>query len=358
MSALVVAVACAGVLVVAGGDRDRRTGPDAAPDAGPPPLSSRWPAARTSTTVGRLADGMSYVPALYLDVAVSIGTAPTPDRLAERLVLRGELGAERVLRQVPASVRPQFFGLTADRGHLYWVEVVQSAEGTASSIWRAPVTGGAPAAMVTADAGAGQFYDRQDDLVVADGAVHWVARREGGDTAMTELRSVPVAGGKVDIVTLDGDLLLTGWPWLTSRGRGTAAVVLVNAATGRRVAVPSSAAERVTCTPVWCRTTTALGADVARFELMQPDGSQRRQVGAATVLPATTEVAPLDRFEVVADRGGGTARLLLYGIDSRTFTLIAVGVGSAVTRQGMLWWSTGEQDAAEWHAVDLRTLTP
>ncbi|MGI5183510.1 hypothetical protein ACQEVZ_45365 [Dactylosporangium sp. CA-152071] len=68
----------------------------------------------------------------------------------------------------------------------------------------------------------------------------------------------------------------------------------------------------------------------------------------------------MDRFEVVAERpdgADGPARLLLYDIDGRTFTLITDGVASAVARHGMLWWSTGDQDTAEWHAVDLRTLS-
>lgn len=354
---LLVALSLGGLLVVSGADRDRGSRPAAPPSAGPLPLTGRWPAARVSTAAGRLADGMPYVPLLYTDVDVSVGTAPTPDGLAERLVRRRDGGAERVLRRVPKDLRPQFLGLIVHQSQVYWVEVVWSEHGSVSSIWRAPLIGDAPAVTVTADTGAGQFYDRQSDLVVADDAVHWVSSA-GADAPVTELRSVPVSGGGVTVRAFDGDFLLSGWPWLVSRGRGTAAVVLVNTATGQRVTVPSSAAERVTCTPVWCRTTTALGVDAARFDMMRPDGSQRRQVGGATMRPATTEVAPLDRFEVVAERDGGTTRLLLYDIDARTLTAITDGVGSAVTRHGMLWWSTGDQDAAQWHAVDLRSLSP
>lgn len=353
---LVVALSLAGVLVVSGGDRDSGPRRAAPPTAGPIPLTGRWPNARVSTAAGRLADGMPYVPALYTDVAVSVGTAPTPDGLAERLVHRGDGGVERVLRQVSKDHQPQFLGLTAHEDQVYWVEEVWTAHGSASSIWRAPLVGDASAVMVTADTGAGQFYDRQYDLVVADEAVHW-ASAAGTDAPVTELRSVPLSGGVVDVQAFDGDFLLSAWPWLVNKGRGTAAAVLVNAATGQRVAVPSSAAERVACTPAWCRTMTALGANASRFDLMRPDGSQRRQVGAATTLPASAEVAPLDRFEVVADRDRGTTRLLLYDIDARTFTEITEGVGSAAIRHGMLWWSTGEQNVAQWHAVDLRSLS-
>jgi hypothetical protein len=160
----------------------------------------------------------------------------------------------------------------------------------------------------------------------------------------------------VEVRTFDGAFLLSGWPWMVSRSTAADSTVLLHIGTGQRTVVPSSAAERAACTPTWCRITAALGTGASRFDVMKPDGSQRRRIGSGGMRPATAEVALLDRFEIVSDDGGSATQLLLYDIDDRTFTVITDGVRSVATRQGVLWWSTGDQDTAEWHAVDLRSL--
>lgn len=325
-----------------------------------PQLADRWPAANVSTEAGRLPDGTSYTPMLYLDVTVSFGVAGTADGGAERLLRRDGEGGVRELRRLSKDLSPQFVGLTAaGDGFVYWAEEVAAAQGGATyTIWRAPDTGAAAAVQVTADTGDAAFYDRQEDLVVADGRVHWIAVA-GGDTWATQVRSVPVAGGPVQVRTVDGGYLLSAWPWLVSRGSVVGPVVLLHLVSGARVVVGSAAAERVACTPAWCRAVVVTTTGAQQIDVMRPDGSQRRRIGAGSLRSATSEVAPLGRFEIVAGGGSsgeGASRLLLYDLAAATLTVLTDGVGSVRVRQGVVWWSMGEQDAAVWHVLDLRTL--
>src|SRR5258705_5904289 len=70
------------------------------------------------TTAARLSDGAIYTPMLYVDADTAVGTAPTPDGSAERLVLRTP-GGERGLRRIEQSRFPQFLGFTPPHGGLY-----------------------------------------------------------------------------------------------------------------------------------------------------------------------------------------------------------------------------------------------
>ncbi|WP_432842063.1 hypothetical protein [Dactylosporangium sp. CA-092794] len=353
VAALAVTLLAGGWLVAVGGGPVRTppgpAGAPSAPPAPPPPLD-----APASAVPGRLADGTRYNPLLYLDLGVSFGSAPTPDGTAERLLRRGAGGVEE-LRRLPASGLPQYLGLTVSDGMLYWVEHVLAQDGGGLSIWRAPADGAGPAVRVTGDVGAGVFYDREYDLVVADGRIHWIAVGASPEP-VTEVRSVAPDGGPVAVATFEGGYRLTAWPWLVTDARRGAPVDLVDLTTGRRVGVPKSAAETAACTPVWCRVTGLPGSGVTRVDLMRPDGSQRRRIGPGSVRAATDEVAVLDRFEIVSDSDGRAARLMVYDIAAARLYRVADGVSLVFTRGGLLCWSTGEESAAQWHAVDLRAV--
>jgi hypothetical protein len=313
-------------------------------------------AAQISTMSGRLRDGTRYVPLLHLDADESIGSALSADGTVERLLRRRTGDAVQELRRLPKTSYPQFLGLTVSDGFLYWVEEVLATHGSGMSIWRTSLDGTVAPVQVTDDTGDGVFYNLQYDLVFAAGRVHWIAVASA-DRPVTEVRSMPVAGGRVEIATFEGGHKLTAWPWMMSSGRGEPQAELVNIATGQRIRVPKSTAEIVDCTPVWCRATALPGSGSNRFDLMKPDGSQRRQIGTGRMRPTTYEIAILDRFEVVSDGDGRSGRLMLYDIDARTLRTVADGVATVFTRGGMLCWSTGEQDTADWHALDLRTVS-
>ena len=70
--------------------------------------------------------------------------------------------------------------------------------------------------------------------------------------------------------------------------------------------------------------------------------------------------ALLDRFEVVSqgsDAGPtGNSQLYVFDTKERKLVLVSGGVATVIARGAMLWWSTGDNETAEWHALDLRTL--
>jgi hypothetical protein len=71
-------------------------------------------------------------------------------------------------------------------------------------------------------------------------------------------------------------------------------------------------------------------------------------------------VVPLDRFAVLSEAGPdsdltGTERLLVYDIATGRTVDVGAQVNGAFCRAGVLWWSTGDQDALAWHSIDLRT---
>jgi hypothetical protein len=74
---------------------------------------------------------------------------------------------------------------------------------------------------------------------------------------------------------------------------------------------------------------------------------------------ATSDVGFLDRFEVLTEGDSNTQNLLLYDIQARPLITVAERVSMVIARGGMLWWSTGDQEATQWHALDLtgRLLT-
>jgi hypothetical protein len=298
---------------------------------------------------------------VYLDAQTSVGTAATPDRTAIRVVLVRAGGAVAgELHRVPATENPQFAGFTADGETLVWAESTASAQARSQTrLWRAAWRTAAPATLLTADTGDIVLFSSQHDLVLADGRVHWAAAARTAEP-VTETRSVPLAGGAVAVRTVPGAFAHTGWPWLVSAGSGQAGPVeLVNLASGERRKVAASGTELVTCSPEWCRVLvlSATGG-AARIDLMRPDGSQRRRVAGSSASAAVIDIGVAGRFEVLSVGNGATAtqQLLLYDARDDRLVLVAGTVGTVQSRGGLLWWSTGDDEALVWHALDLRNL--
>ncbi|MEU7901319.1 hypothetical protein [Actinoplanes sp. NPDC049118] len=330
----------------------------AAPPTGPVPLATAWPGAQRADIAGNLGDGPIFAPGVFLDARTGVGTAPTPDGTAVRLLVRNADGSIRELRRRPLGSNPEFGNLTVDGEDLAWTE---SADGVPVEIWTARTTGG-PARRLTTDTGNALFFGSQWDLVIADGEVHWAAAAPEGEK-VTEIRSVALAGGAVRSREEPGIWALSAWPWLAENGgedrSGTTR--LRNLAANRDTRVRTTGAELATCGPLWCRVQVMTGDGQARIDVMHPDGSARQRIAGGSASAAIADVAVLDRFEILSEPGpdsdlNGNAGLLVYDIAAARTVGIGAAVNGAFSRNGVLWWATGDQDTLVWHTVDLRTV--
>lgn len=325
--------------------------------AGRAPLTSIWPQAQRADIPGNLNDGPVFHPGIFLNARTSVGTAPSPDGSVVRLLIRNGDGTVRELRRRALDAVPEFGTMTVAGNDLVWTE---SAEGVPVQIWTAKTTGG-PARRVTTDTGNAVFYGSQWDLVIADGRVYWAAAAPKGEQ-VTEIRSVALTGGAVQIRKEPGVWALTAWPWLTDGGGDQAGTTrLRNMATNREIPITSTGTELVTCAVTWCRVLVMNGDGLARIDVMRPDGSARQRIAGSTASAAITDVAVLDRFEILSESGPdsdltGTEGLLVYDIATRRTVDVSPAVDGAFSRGGVLWWATGDQDSLIWHTLDLRTV--
>jgi hypothetical protein len=350
--ALVVALIAAWVLVARAPDRRRPARPL------PPTAEAVWPHARRADVPGVLPDGALYQPAYFLDERMSVGTASDPDADAERLVWAAD-GAIRVLRRLPAATAPRYAGFARAGQRLVWAESVTGADGLArTELWQLELPGGAPR-RITADTGRVRFLGSEFDIVIAAGRVYWTADAPG-DRDATEVRSVPIGGGPVEVRNEPGTWTLSAWPWLASAGSSGRAQ-LRRLDTAHVVTVDTGGDLLDKCGPTWCRV-FALAGGAVRSELIRPDGSDRRRVTDDTTTAPIVDVAVLDRFEVLCGNTSALAaaiggrRLLVYDIKSSQLVRAAEATVSVFYRGGVLWWSTGTAGRTAWHTLDLRTV--
>jgi hypothetical protein len=324
--------------------------------SGPPAVTAVWPAAQRAVIPADLDDGAAFTPATFADARTAIGTAPTPDGKALRLLVRRGDGTVRPLRSLPMSANPSYPSVTVAGGLLVWAE---SAAGGRLALWTAGLDGRDAPRRLIADAGPARFYQSQYDLVVADGRVHWVADGRNNDT---EIRSVALTGGPVTVSVEPGRWQLSAWPWLIN---GVAAAggstMLRNLAARQDVGVASARRTVTKCSPAWCRSVSFGRDGYPRIVLMRPDGSARHEVATGEVETQIADVAVLDRFEIYGKIGPngtltGNAEILLYEISTRRTVAIAPDASSVDYRNGVLWWSTGSQESYVRHALDLRTI--
>ncbi|GAB3802709.1 hypothetical protein GCM10027605_23040 [Micromonospora zhanjiangensis] len=337
------------------------TGDPAAVPTGPVPADQAWAGARRAETPGPMPDGPAYRPGYFLTLDTSVGTAPTPDGRQLRLVSRATDGTGRELRRLPITSSPQFDGFVAADGRLAWAESTVGSAGQARvRLWTADLARGDPPRELTADTGAVAFFNADHDMVIADGRLHWVAVAPGDEPA-TEIRSVALTGGPVAVRRERGAWALDRWPWLVSVTAGVEPVRLRNLTTGVLITVKSAPTEQLSCGGTWCRVSTVSGAGPVNIDLMRPDGSDRRPVVNGVGVVSVTDVALLDRFEVYAVGAADASltagqHLMAYDLKTRRTVDIVPDAGVVQARAGVLWWSTGRDEATVWHAVDLRTI--
>jgi hypothetical protein len=332
----------------------------AAPDR-PPAMTQFWPDAEPVSQKAQLTDSTQYTPQLYLDRATSVGTAPTRDGKQLRVLVRDGKGT-RELRRLPADEFPQVTAFTASGDDVFWAESTsRGGQAVRTRLYRANWQTGSRPVLLASDMGEAVFAESQFDLVISDGRVHWVAA-EFVNSAVTQVRSVPVGGGTVTITRVNGAYTLTTWPWLvTFSSSAQAQVELVNVDTKQRIKLTTTPAEVARCNPQWCRV-VVLGGDAVpvRIDLQHPDGSDRRRIAGAEANAVIGDVALLDRFEPLGVAGPSDEvgrDLVLYDIRTGRTVSVASGVDVIRARQGMLWWSTGSDAELTWHSLDLRQLS-
>jgi hypothetical protein len=312
------------------------------------------------TVPATLPTGDSFTPLLVLDGAVPVGYTTSPDNKVTSLVMLADPARPRVLHTTQADSGDTVNAVTATVDRLYWMRTVTGAGGPArSSVWAADRAGGDPRELA-ADAGPAGFANSRYDFQVADGYLRWAAAPPV-DPPVTEVRSLPLAGGPVEVQVVPGAHGLTAWPWLTSAiGTVDGANELLNPRTGERVAVSAGDGRQATCTPAWCRVVTATANGTDTY-LQRPDGRDRRRVTAGGESAALTDVALLDRFEMLAtpltiDPDVATQRLALYDLRSRRKVVAAPGATNIAANADWLWWATGDHETRTWHLLDLSAL--
>ena len=173
---------------------------------------------------------------------------------------------------------------------------------------------------------------------------------------------MPLTGGPVSLRREKGAWSLSAWPWLTDGSDRTSLARLRNPVTGQHVEVDIGiGGELLTCSPAWCRVIVQGDDGVSRLDLMRHDGSGRVTVADGSAGAIGTDVAVLDRFELLFATPAGAApdtrtALLVYDIATGRTVEISPAVDGAFSRAGVLWWSTDGGDAIVWQTLDLRTV--
>jgi hypothetical protein len=319
-------------------------------------LATAWPDAQRAELPGNVPDGPIYHPLAFLDARASVGTAASPEGTHDRLVLRAADGSIRELRRRPLDAHPEFGTMAVSGDDVVWTE---SVDGGPVELWTAK-TGGDGVRRLTRDTGDPVFYGSEWDLVIADGRAWWVAAAK--DPQVTEVRSVALTGGAVTVRRERGTWALSSWPWLTDGPgdqTGTKTLRSLTDTVERRVVTTGT--ELSTCGPSWCRVLVMTTGGLARIDAMHPDGTARRRIAGSTASAAITDVAVLDRFEILSEATPssdltGTQSLLVYDLRTDRTVDVSPEAAGAFARNGVLWWATGDQDSLVWHTVDLRTV--
>jgi hypothetical protein len=343
--------------------RPAAAGPGPAVPASPsgPTLASVWPKAKPFPIPAVFPDGSTYTPVLVLDAGTSVGMVASAGGQRTDLDLVPATGAPRVLQSQLVSEAGSFDGLTATADSLYWMHTVSDATGKAHvTLWAAARSGG-PARQLTADVGSPVFYGSQYDVQAVGDRLYWAAARPGRED-QSELRSIPLTGGTVTVKLIDGAWAMSRWPWLvTAPSASDQPTRLRDVTTGAVVPVRAPANKQVTCSPSWCRMIPDNAAQATETDLIRPDGSDLRMIGDANAAAIASDVALLDRYEVLMSIINSTgqvavSRLTLYDIAAKRSVLVEPAATNAGARGTFVWWSTGDNETLAWHGLDLRTL--
>jgi hypothetical protein len=327
------------------------------PGSRAPSAPPAWPTVDLPAT---LPDGTTFTPAAVLDphsVVVQIADAD-PDTASLALLDPADPASPRRLDQIPIAGGGSFDAVAVDGGFVYWMSSVADDQGgSRSTLRRADAAG--HAAVLTTDTGHATFTGSTHDLQVADGRVWWTATR-GTTVPTTDLRSVALSGGTVDVRPLDGTFHLTGWPWAADDGIGGQPVIQLNLATGERRTFKEPAGQDVYCAAVWCRTVVSTSQS-AVVTLRRTDGTgDTGRINADGEVPLFVDVAALDRFEFLSapistQAASASERISVYDLAAGRRLSIAVATAEGLAGTWM-WWATGDNETMTWHLLDLSAV--
>ncbi len=327
--------------------------------SGPPTLASVWPAAKPFPIPASFPDGSAYTPTLVVDAGTSIGTVASPDGQRTDLAVVPANGPPRVLQSQSVSDGGSYDGITVTADRIYWMHTLSDSAKAHVTLWSAGRSGG-PATEVTADTGAPVFYGSRYDVQQVGDRLYWAAARPDHPD-QTELRSVALTGGPVAVRGLDGAWALSAWPWLvTAPGAAGTPMRLQNLGTGAVTAVTVPPSTQATCSPTWCRAVPDNGGGT-ETDLLRPDGSDLRVIDDSGAAAIDSDVALLDRFEVLMTITSSNARitvsrLALYDIKAKRSVVVDKAATNAGGRGDFIWWATGDNETMTWHGLDLRHL--
>jgi hypothetical protein len=97
-----------------------------------------------------------------------------------------------------------------------------------------------------------------------------------------------------------------------------------------------------TCSPRWCRLTPNHAGDTAATTLIHTDGTHRHVVGDAKAIAVDSDVALLDRFELLATTTSGNelvtvSTLALYDLSAGRSVLITQAATNAGGSGTYIW---------------------
>jgi hypothetical protein len=206
--------------------------------------------------------------------------------------------------------------------------------------------------------------DSEYDLVIARGQLNWVSAGRGPGTT-TEIRSVPLGGGRVRVESKPGAWSFAGWPWLVSAGNAATGgpVRLLDLETGAVRSFTPVSTELPVCGATWCRTMVLSGSGVAGTDLVRVDGTLRRRIAGPDMASPLVDVALRNRFEVLtsfapalAPASGDGRPLYVYDLTTGAAVAVADHAVTVSSRGDILWWSTGSPRRPQWHTLDLSTV--
>jgi hypothetical protein len=362
---LVGGLALVGVLLLIPAPSRRAPAASARPGAtasapATPTLRAVWPKASLFGLPAVFPDGSIYQPQTLVDAATSVGPTTSADGLRTALVVAGPSGQPRVLDSALTRDGASFDAVTLTPDALYWMRTVSDADGRAQvSLWTAGRSGG-PSRRLSADVGAPLFNGSPYDMQAVGGRLYWLSAT--ATAAGTEVRSIPLSGGRVTVRTVPGAWTMAAWPWLVTAASATGtAVEMLDLDTGARLPVKAPAGKTVTCTPRWCRLIADNAAQATETDLVHPDGTGLQRVGGKDAIAFASDVALLDRFEptltaLTSVNANTVFRLDLYDIAHHRTVIVEPAATNAGAKGDYLWWSTGDNETLTWHALDLRTL--
>jgi hypothetical protein len=338
------------------------TKPTTGPGSSGATVTRVWPHAHTFGFPALLPDGSTFNPITIVDPDLAIGGIADPANTRYTLATITPTGTLRALTTFPAADGASVDAIATTATDVYWMQTLTDAAGAGhTTLWSAPKAAG-PAHQLTTDVGNALFAHSGYDLQIVGDRLYWITAPHG-DGHPTQLRSIPLAGGRVATRQLPGDYVLTAWPWLTtSPGATGSRAQLINLTTGAHSTVPADNGQMITCTPAWCRMIADNAQETNRIELTHPDGTNRQHLGDASSSALSDDVALRGRFEVLANPAPTSSptivieRIDLYDLIARRSVVLTPAASDAGARGDYVWWSTGDNETLAWHALDLRSL--